>query len=160
MKKRLLKNWFWLVILSVAGIKYGTAQGLTPVKLFDVPEINSTIVKETDEYIVENIDDITYVITKKERFPKVNRTYYVSYQDYQDVIGFIYDVIEAEPNKINEVYQLNTEDWFITIHKYKADRYFGEMGFYKKDGTKASNIDALMTLDVLFLASLPIDIWE
>lgn len=190
MKKMVLKNWFWLVILLVTGIKYGTAQetkwdnahpnpaktyienkkqekkfnefkksiGLTPVKKYDLP----VIVKETDNYIVQNVKDLQYKIILKNNNTYGLRTgeeYYIDYQDYQDIIEFFQQLVVSKPTAINYRYEAEGDNWSISVIKADDLKYGGRLS-NKSLRTDSYHHTYLEFKDVMFLASLPIDIWE
>lgn len=154
MKKMLLKNWFWIVLLLVLGIKYGFGQGLQAVKKFDLPE--KVLVKETEAYVVESVEDSVYVIENKNSV--LPKRYYIDYQDYQDIIEFFYQLVEAEPTGFNYVYETKGDTWSIEVRKHwnKYSQKIEYMGTMSRVG----NDKNIFNDDVEFLSSLPLDIWE
>ena len=176
-KKMLLKNWFWIIILIVLGIKYGFAQGLQVVKKYELP----VYIIETDEYAVEEVGNtykinfkdlspgssiynkITYQNKKTdsiETFKGFSKTIYVSYTDYQDVIEAFISLKEAEPLADNLNYEVEGENWSISTNKTIKDwglYYYGQYVIYN-GGTK---LEYSISEDfVNLVASLPLEIWD
>lgn len=154
MKKMLLKNWFWIIVLLVLGIKYGFGQGLQAVKKFDLPE--KVLVKETEAYVVESVEDLVYVIENKNSV--LPDRYYIDYQDYQDIIEFFYELVQSEPTGLNYVYETKGDNWSIEVRKTwnKYSERIEYMGTMSRKGNEKS----IFGNDVEFLSSLPLDIWE
>jgi hypothetical protein len=160
MKKMILKNWFWIVILIVAGIKYGTAQSLKAVKKYDLPV---TIIETEDFSIESKVNPINgnewYLIRRNVKYGRkkdpliVPILYSLTANNYKLAIQFFRDVLNAPITEDNYSYELVTDNFFIEVKKH-SNRFTGEKGSIvkgKRIGEKNFNED-----DISFLASLPL----